>query len=103
MAFFTSQSKTIEIVSVREKTPTDIMIEESIVRFQAKQKGDSMPQITSGSVSYSRTVQVQQFEPSKGDIALNFQVLDGETIKDVLDEVGAIAKLKVMQLLGLKK
>ena len=103
MVFFTSQSKTIEVVSVREKTPTDIMIEESIARFQAKQKGDSMPQITSGSVSYSRTVQVQQFEPAKGDIALNFQVLDGETIEDVLDEVGAIAKLKVMQLLGIKK
>ena len=103
MAFFTSQSKTIEIVSVREKTPTDIMIEESIARFQAKQKGDSMPQITSGSVSYSRTVQVNQFEPAKSDISLNFQVLDGEEIQDVADEVLAIAKAKVLQSLGLKK
>ena len=103
MSFFTSQSKTIEIVSVREKTPTDIMIEESIARFQAKQKGDNMPQITSGSVSYSRTVQVQQFEPAKSDISLNFQVLDGEEIQDVVDEVLAIAKAKVLQSLGIKK
>ena len=102
MVFFTSQSKN-ETVSVGGKTPTDIMIEESIARFQAKQKGDSMSQVQSGTVSYSRTVQVSQFEPSKGEILLNFQVMDGETIEEALDEVGAIAKLKVLQLLGLKK
>ena len=62
-----------------------------------------MPQVQSGTVSYSRTVQVAQFEPSKAEISLNFQVMDGETNEEALDEVGAIAKLKVLQLLGLKK
>jgi hypothetical protein len=101
LVFFSFQNETNE--SVRAKTPTDIMIEESIARFQAKKKGDSMPQVTSGSVSYSRTVQVNQFEPCKSDISLSFQVLEGEEIEDVIDEVLAIAKAKVLQSLGLKK
>ena len=65
-----------------------------------------MPQITSGRVVYSRTVQPAQYESKRAEVELAFVVEDGESAEDAVDAVDAVAKIvkrKALEIVGLRQ
>lgn len=58
-----------------------------------------MPLIA-GKVSYSRTIQVRQFEPRHVDVELSFEIGDGEKLQDLLDDASDICKAAALDLVN---
>ena len=58
-----------------------------------------MPLIA-GKVSYSRTVQVRQFEPKHVDIEIAFEIGDKENLQDLLDDASDICKAACLDLVN---
>ena len=53
-----------------------------------------------GRVSYSRTIQVRQFEPRKVDVEIAFEVSEKEKLQDLIDEASEICKDAVLDLVN---
>jgi len=58
-----------------------------------------MPLIA-GKVSYSRTIQVRQFEPRKVDVEIMFEVGDKEKLQDLIDDASDICKAAALDLVN---
>lgn len=58
-----------------------------------------MPLIA-GKVSYSRTIQVRQFEPRHVDIEIAFEVGEKEKLQDLIDEASEICKAAALDLVN---
>ena len=58
-----------------------------------------MPLIA-GKVSYSRTIQVRQFEPRKVDVEIAFEVGDKEKLQDLIDDASDICKMAALDLVN---
>lgn len=56
--------------------------------------------ITAGKVSYSRTIQVRQFEPRNVNVEVAFEVGPKEKLQDLIDEAGEFAKAAVLDLVN---
>lgn len=61
-----------------------------------------MPQVTSGRVVYSRTVQPAQYESKRAEVELSFVIEDGEDLEAAAREVGEAARRQNLGLLGIK-
>lgn len=59
-------------------------------------------QIVSGKVIFGRTVQPAQYESKKAEVEISFVLAEGEPLGDSLDIAGLMAKVKVLELVGLK-
>ena len=62
-----------------------------------------MPQITSGRVVYSRTVQPAEYESKRAEVELAFVVEDGESAEDAVSAVAKIVKRKALEIVGLRQ
>lgn len=60
------------------------------------------PQITSGRVAYSRTVQPAQFESERAEVELSFVVEEGRDVGDLVDSVLAVAKERALAGLSVR-
>jgi hypothetical protein len=54
--------------------------------------------ITGAKVTYSRTVQVAQFEPRKVEIEISFTVNDKEDFEQLMDDAKTLARTEVNEL-----
>ncbi len=60
-----------------------------------------MAQITSGSITYGRTVQPAQYESKKAEATFAFAVGEGESYEEIVAEAMALATGKVHEMVGL--
>lgn len=60
-----------------------------------------MPQITSGRVVFSRTVQPAQFESKRSEVELSFVLAEGEELGKTLEDIGVLVKAEALKLVGL--
>lgn len=58
--------------------------------------------ITAGKVTYSRTIQVAQFEPRKAEVEISFEVGDKEIFDELMDEAMIIARSEAMKLVKIR-
>lgn len=58
--------------------------------------------ITAGKVTYSRTIQVAQFEPRKAEVELSFEAIDDEIFDDVMHEAMEIARHEANKLVKIR-
>lgn len=65
-------------------------------------KNNPMAQITSGKVSYARTVQPVQFESKKAEVELSFILAEGEDLDNTLEDVGNKVRAECLRLVGLR-
>lgn len=56
--------------------------------------------LNAGKVSYSRTIQVRQFEPRKVDVEISFVVVDKEKLQDLIDDASDICKAAALDLVN---
>lgn len=61
-----------------------------------------MASITGGTVSYSRTVKISDYEPKKAEVTLSFGVDEGEDVEKILGYVSNLALAQTHKILGLK-
>lgn len=59
--------------------------------------------IVSGRVLYSKTIQVQQFEPKRAEVEISFTVGPQEDLGILLDEAKDIVKQETLDLVGTRK
>lgn len=59
-------------------------------------------QIVSGRVVFARSVQPAQYETKKAEVEIAFILAEGEQLGDSLDIAGLLAKVKVLEMVGLK-
>lgn len=58
--------------------------------------------ITGGKVTYSRTIQVAQFEPRKAEVEISFEVSSKEIFDELLDEAMTIAREESNKLVKIR-
>lgn len=58
--------------------------------------------ITAGKVTYSRTIQVAQFEPKRAEVEISFEVEAGEVFDELLREAMEIAREEATALIKLR-
>lgn len=58
-----------------------------------------MPLIA-GKVSYSRTIQVRQFEPRHVEVEIAFEVGDNEKLNDLIDDASDLCKMAALDLVN---
>lgn len=56
--------------------------------------------LVAGKVSYSRTIQVRQFEPKHVDVEVAFEVGEKEKLQDLIDEASDICKAAALDLVN---
>ena len=54
--------------------------------------------LNAGKVTYSRTVQVAQFEPRQVEVEISFVVNDNEVLDELIQEAKVIARQEVLDL-----
>ena len=55
--------------------------------------------IVSGKVSYSKTIQVRQYEPRNVTVEIAFEVGNQENIEDLIEDASDICKVNCLHLL----
>lgn len=58
--------------------------------------------ITAGKVTYSRTIQVAQFEPKRAEVEISFEVADKEIFGELLDKAMDIARQEATALVKMR-
>lgn len=59
--------------------------------------------IVAGKVTFSKTIQAQQFEPKKAEVEVSFTCAEGENFQELLDEASLIARDHAFDLVGTRK
>lgn len=58
--------------------------------------------LVGGKITYSRTIQVAQFEPRKAEVEISFEVGEGELLDDLIQEARAIAREEANALVKIR-